>query len=210
MQVEYVRRLSGGLQLNANYTFGRGYGSTRYSFRVPRILTRDSGTEGDVEHAVKANAVYELPFGRGRRFLANAGRGRGSLVAGWKISGTTRLQSGRLFDLGNVRVVGMSEDEVQDLFRLRLERPDIAYSWPAGHRRKHDEGVQHQRDVTDRVRRARRAERPVLRSGQRPGLHRADRQRVRRLRRAVADRHRTDGEELRSQRAEDDPLHEAG
>jgi hypothetical protein len=131
MQVEYVRRLSGGLQLNSNYTFGRGYNSSRYSFRVPRILTRDSGTEGDVEHALKANAVYELPFGSGRRFLANEGTFVDRIVGGWNISGTLRLQSGRLFDLGNVRVFGMTEDEVQDLFQLRLEQPDIAYSWPA-------------------------------------------------------------------------------
>jgi hypothetical protein len=130
MQIEYVRRLSGGLQVNTNYTFGRGYGSSRYSFRVPRILTRDSGTEGDVEHALKANAVYELPFGRGRRFLSGAGPIVDRLVAGWNISGTTRFQSGRLFDLGNVRVIGMSDDEVRALFKLRLERPDIAYSWP--------------------------------------------------------------------------------
>jgi hypothetical protein len=131
MQMEYVRRLSGGLQMNGNYTFGRGYNSSRYSFRVPRILTRDSGTEGDVEHAFKANAVYELPFGRGRRFLANHSTLVDRLVGGWNVSATTRLQSGRLFDLGNVRVHGMSKREVQDLFKLRLERPDIAYSWPA-------------------------------------------------------------------------------
>jgi hypothetical protein len=131
MQIEFVRRMSGGLQLNTNYTFGRGYNSTRYSFRVPRKLTRDSGTEGDVEHAWKANAVYELPFGRGRRFLTNSGPLMDRIVGGWNISGTTRIQSGRLFDLGNVRVHGMTDDEVRDLFRLRIEQPDIAYSWPA-------------------------------------------------------------------------------
>lgn len=130
MQIEYVRRLSGGLQLNSNYTFGRGYNSSRYSFRVPRKLTRDSGTEGDVEQAFKANVLYELPFGQGRRFLAGAGPVMERLVGGWNVSATTRLQSGRLFDLGNVRVVGMTHDEVSKLFRLRLEQPDIAYSWP--------------------------------------------------------------------------------
>ena len=130
MQIEYVRRLSGGLQLNSNYTFGRGFNSSRYSFRVPRKLTRDSGTEGDVEHAWKANAVYELPFGRGRRFFANANPVMDRIVGGWNVSGTARFQSGRLFDLGNVRVHGMSDDEVRELFKLRLEQPDIAYSWP--------------------------------------------------------------------------------
>lgn len=130
MQVEYSRRLRGGLQMNSNYTFGRGYGSTRYSFRVPRKLTRDGGTEGDVEHAFKATALYELPFGEGRRFMSGANPFVERLVGGWNVSATTRLQSGRLFDLGNVRVVGMSEDEVRQLFKLRIEQPDIAYSWP--------------------------------------------------------------------------------
>jgi hypothetical protein len=131
MQVEYARRLSGGLQFNTNYTYGRGFNSTRYSFRVDRKLTRDGGTEGDVEHAFKANAVYELPFGHGRRFAANVNNVVDRIVNGWNVSGTLRLQSGRLFDLGNVRVIGMSHDEVEKLFKLRLEQPDIAYSWPA-------------------------------------------------------------------------------
>jgi hypothetical protein len=130
MQVEYVRRLSGGLQLNTNYSFGRGYNSSRYSFRVPRILTRDSGTEGDVTHALKASAVYELPFGRGRRFFANSGAVLDRIVGGWNVSGTSRFQSGRLFDLGNVRLVGMTEDEVEEMFQLRILQPDLAYSWP--------------------------------------------------------------------------------
>jgi hypothetical protein len=41
-----------------------------------------------------------------------------------------RLQSGRLFDLGNVRIVGMSEDEVQKMFKLRFQDPTIIYAWP--------------------------------------------------------------------------------
>jgi hypothetical protein len=51
MQVEFRRRLSEGLQVDANYALGRGYGSSRYSFRVDRKLTRNTGTEGDVTHS---------------------------------------------------------------------------------------------------------------------------------------------------------------
>jgi carboxypeptidase family protein len=130
MQVEFVRRLSDGLQLNANYVLGSGYNSSRYSFRVPRLLTRDSGTEGDVTHAVKAAAVYDLPFGRGRHFVSDAGAVMDRIVGGWQVSGTMRLQSGRLFDLGNMRIVGMTEDEVQKMFKLRFEDPTIIYAWP--------------------------------------------------------------------------------
>jgi hypothetical protein len=130
MQVEFRRRLSGGLQFDANYTLGGGYGSSRYSFRVPRILTRRSGGEGDVTHGLKATGVYDLPFGRERRFASNAGPVLDRIVNGWQISGTMRMQSGRLFDLGNVRVVGMTEDDVQKIFKLRIENATIIYSWP--------------------------------------------------------------------------------
>jgi hypothetical protein len=130
LQLQFRRRLSGGLQFDANYTLGRGYDSTHYSFRVPRLLVRTTGGEGDVSHAFKATGVYELPFGQGRRFATNIGTLLDHFVGGWQLSGTTRIQTGRLFDLGNVRVVGMSHDEVQDLFKIRKEDDTIVYAWP--------------------------------------------------------------------------------
>jgi hypothetical protein len=51
-------------------------------------------------------------------------------AGGWMFSGTFRVQSGDLLDLGNVRVVGMTIDEVEDLFQNRMVAPDIVYSWP--------------------------------------------------------------------------------
>ena len=134
MQMQFRRRLSGGLQFDANYVLGAGYGSTRYSFRVPRILTRSSGNSGDVTHATKATFVYELPFGQAKRWGANTGALVGRLIGGWQLSGTARVQSGRLFDLGNVRVVGMTKDDVQKMFRLRILPKEnsniIIYAWP--------------------------------------------------------------------------------
>ena len=130
MQLQYRRRLSDGVQFDANYAFGTGYESDHYSFRVPRLFTRTAGGEGDITHAFKATGVWELPFGQGRRFAGNVGTGMDRLVGGWQLSGTTRLQSGRLFDLGNVRVEGMSLDDVQKMFKLRMVNDTIVYAWP--------------------------------------------------------------------------------
>ena len=69
----------------------------------------------------KLNAVYDLPFGQGRRFGGNVGGFMHRLIGEWSISLVSRVQSGRLVDLGNVRVVGMSMGEVQDLFKLRFD-----------------------------------------------------------------------------------------
>jgi hypothetical protein len=131
VQVQYRRRLSGGLQFDANYTLGRGYLSDHYSFRVPRLFARATGGEGDVTHGFKAVGVYELPFGQGRRFGAGVGTLVDHFIGNWQVSGTTRIQSGRLFDLGNVKVVGMTLDEVQSLFKMRFtDDKTIVYAWP--------------------------------------------------------------------------------
>jgi hypothetical protein len=121
------RRLADGLQADANYTYGKGFGSSRYSFRVPRILTRNGD---DVTHAFKATWVYDLPFGRGKRFGTNVNAWVDGVLGGWIWSGTTRIQSGQLEDLGNVRVVGMTLKEAQEAFHLRKIDGEIAFSWP--------------------------------------------------------------------------------
>jgi hypothetical protein len=130
IQFQFRRRLSGGLQFDANYAYGKGSLSEHFSFRVPRVQLRATGGEGDVTHAFKATGFYELPFGQGRRFGTGVSDMMDRFIGGWQISGTTRIQSGRLFDLGNVRVVGMSEDEVRDLFKLRFENDRVIYAWP--------------------------------------------------------------------------------
>ena len=130
LQLQFRRRLTAGFQFDANYSYGRGTLSEHFSFRVPREQLRAVGGEGDVTHGFKATGFYELPFGQGKRFGTGAGEWTDRLIGGWQVSGTTRLQSGRLFDIGNVRVVGMSESEVRDLFKLRFEDDTVIYAWP--------------------------------------------------------------------------------
>jgi hypothetical protein len=121
LQLEVRKRLSSGLQFTANYAFGREYLGTRYGFRRPWTNRRDVGTEGGVAHAVKATWVYELPFGRGRRFASGVGPWWDRLIGGWDFDGIATIQSGRMLDFGNVRLVGMSVEELQDNFKLRFD-----------------------------------------------------------------------------------------
>ena len=43
------------------------------------------------------------------------------LVGGWSFDGIARIQSGTMLDFGNVRLVGMRSDELQDTFKLRFD-----------------------------------------------------------------------------------------
>ena len=121
MQFELRKRLSHGLQFQSSYVFGKAYVSERYSLRKPRRKVEDTGAEGGVEHAFKANWIYELPFGQGRRFGGNVGPWWDRLIGGWSFDGIARIQSGRMLDFGNVRLVNMTKKDLQEAFKLRFD-----------------------------------------------------------------------------------------
>jgi Carboxypeptidase regulatory-like domain len=115
-QLEARKRLSHGFQIDASYVYGKAYESSRYSLRLPRYKTYQSaGADGigGVVHAFKSNWVWELPFGEGRKWMNTNNSFLSRLAGGWEFDGIARLQSGRTVDFGNVRIVGMSEDELK-------------------------------------------------------------------------------------------------
>jgi hypothetical protein len=121
LQVELRRRLSQGLQFQTSYVMGKAMTSRFETFRRDRFMVRDTGTPGDVSHGFKANVVYDLPFGQGRRFGSNANGFVDRFIGGWQLGVATRIQSGRLIDLGNRRLVGMTLGELEDAFQLRFD-----------------------------------------------------------------------------------------
>ena len=59
----------------------------------------------DVKHLINANAIWEMPFGRGKKFLGGAPGVVDALVGGWRLSGIFRYNSGLpfgAFDSGGV------------------------------------------------------------------------------------------------------------
>jgi hypothetical protein len=103
-----------------------------YSHRRPLLWSRDTGGEGDLTHQFKANVVYDLPFGQGRRFLSGAGPVLERIVAGWQIGLNARIQSGQLVEINNVRLVGWTADEVKQAYKLRFDNEaSQVYMWPA-------------------------------------------------------------------------------
>jgi hypothetical protein len=121
LQLELRRSLSKGLQFNASYAFGKMRTSSFPTLRRPEFMIRDAGSPGDLTHAFKINAIYELPFGQGRRFGSNVNGVVDRIIGGWSLSLASRIQSGTLVNLGNVRLVGMSADDVFDMYKLRID-----------------------------------------------------------------------------------------
>jgi hypothetical protein len=120
MQFEFRKRLSNGIAFNSSYAWGQAYISQRYGLTKPSQDILQVGQVGGVQHAVKANWLYDLPFGRDRRWGSNAGGLMDALVGGWEIDGVARIQTGEMLDFGNVRLVGMSSDEFRKAVDLRV------------------------------------------------------------------------------------------
>src|SRR6185436_21004112 len=51
----------------------------------------------DTRHRLTLSYVYELPFGRGRRFATNAGGALGQIIGGWELSGISVFRTGLPF-----------------------------------------------------------------------------------------------------------------
>ena len=128
--LEFRRRMSDGLQFQTSYAHGQTGVAEFFSFRRPREYRRDAGAEGEVTKAWKALWVWDLPFGQGRRFGSNANGFVDRLIGGWAVTGTARVQSGQMINLGNVNLVGMSLDDVGDLFKLRIDNDRKVWMLP--------------------------------------------------------------------------------
>lgn len=102
LQAEIRRRLSHGLYFQANYTYSKAYTDfegTDANFSALLDLGQGGVVEkkrqtNDVTHIFKANGVWELPIGPGKR-LFNFDGFLGQLFGGWQMNGIVEQRSGR-------------------------------------------------------------------------------------------------------------------
>ena len=118
LQIDVRRRLSHGLAVSGNYTYAVRYADTLDSLRKARVMVRS--TDG-VPHALKLTTNYDVPFGRGKRFGTDVNSLVDGFVGGWSLNLTGRVQSGQVLNFGNVRVIGMSVDELQKAIKYRFD-----------------------------------------------------------------------------------------
>ncbi|MCB9383530.1 MAG: carboxypeptidase regulatory-like domain-containing protein [Bryobacterales bacterium] len=123
MQIKAVKRYSSGLQFHGNYTWGRcmdeqsSLAETRT--QNPYDLASDySRCSYDLRHVFKFAYVYDLPFGRGRRFGGDWNALVNGVLGGWALEGITQIQSGAAL---NVRT-GLDHANVGG---RTVQRPDV-------------------------------------------------------------------------------------
>jgi len=96
LQVQLKARISHGLQGRIAYTWSKEIDDMNLWWPLDDKLNRGVGTSQapDVPQSVIASLVYQLPFGKGQRWLSAASRPTQLVIGGWQLSTITILQSG--------------------------------------------------------------------------------------------------------------------
>jgi hypothetical protein len=92
-QAKVEKRFSQGLQFLAHYTFAHSnaYNSNYYAVNPKIAYGPDQYNRRNV---FVISTVYELPVGKGKMFLADAGRPLNFIVGGWQLTNTLNWSSG--------------------------------------------------------------------------------------------------------------------
>jgi hypothetical protein len=106
LQVKVERRFTNGLLFNTVYSFGKhlldGVGTTVWD--APEPFAPEGYNRGrsgfDRRHILNINGVYDLPFGRGRRFANSLHPVLNGVLGGWQLSGIYSFTSGSPLTIG--------------------------------------------------------------------------------------------------------------
>ncbi len=100
LQTSLNRRFSQGMTLGAQWTWSRDIGNTGGSNDARTSSNNydfgaDYGNNNfDVRHSFNLSALYELPFGRGRRYGKDAGGLAQMFAGGWQLGGIVNARAG--------------------------------------------------------------------------------------------------------------------
>jgi hypothetical protein len=153
LQVELRRRFSGGLSLQANYTLqktltdAQGVGQTRIDplLDINRPELDYSRADYDQAQVFNFNGIYELPFGKGKRFGGNAGSWLDRLIGGFQITGILRISTGAPLTITDARgtfnragratrqtpYTTLSEEQIKNLFGVRRTGNGVLFVDPS-------------------------------------------------------------------------------
>jgi len=107
LQAEIRKRFTNGWYYQVNYTWSKAFTNAEqaqaefspYLDNAVGDVLEKKRLNQDVHHVFKANAVYELPFGPGQRWLDKSGFA-GKVFGGWQISGIAQFRTGRPITFG--------------------------------------------------------------------------------------------------------------
>ena len=116
--IDLRRRLQNGLLFSASWTQAWRYSEIQnIPLRdTPQITVRQTN---EVPWALKLTANYDVPVGRGRRYMADANPWVNGVLGDWSVNVTGRVQDGALLTSTGLTLVGMTEQEMRKEYKMR-------------------------------------------------------------------------------------------
>jgi hypothetical protein len=109
LQARIEKRFAKGYTFQAAYTFSKFMQATEL-LNQDDVDPNEAISDADYPHRFSASSIYELPFGKGRRFLASSNGIASRFVGGWQVQGVYTFQSGAPIGFGNVAYAGDLQD----------------------------------------------------------------------------------------------------
>jgi hypothetical protein len=110
LQLGLQKRFSSGYTLGLNYTFSRFEEATEFLNGADPAPIRQISNQ-DVPHRLSVSGIFEIPFGRGRRFGSSTNAPVDLVLGGWQVQGIYTYQTGfTVGNFGNLLFTGNYED----------------------------------------------------------------------------------------------------
>jgi Carboxypeptidase regulatory-like domain len=102
LQAKLEKRFANGLSLLAAYTYSKNLGTADGNVsgnfqNIYDVQASRGPVAFDRTHQLSISYLYDLPFGKGRPFMGNAGALSDAFIGGWEVSGVVSAQSGLAF-----------------------------------------------------------------------------------------------------------------
>jgi hypothetical protein len=122
LQTRFEKRLSAGYTVNLSWTWSKFLEATSFLNETDANPERVISDQ-DRTHRIVLSGLWELPFGKGRRFAGSAHGVVGKLIEGWQAQTIYQYQSGAPLGFGNAIFTG-------DIASLRLPSSErTIYRW---------------------------------------------------------------------------------
>jgi Carboxypeptidase regulatory-like domain/TonB dependent receptor len=105
MQIQYEHRMTQGLTVTGAFTWSKTTDDSCGNLDVcaPQLYTDYAIEHGlstqDVDYVLSPSVLYELPFGRGKRWAANVSKWEDWAIGGWQVNAIYALQGGTPFSI---------------------------------------------------------------------------------------------------------------
>jgi len=110
LQTKVEKRFGGGLNFLATYTWSKNIsnaidllnGGNSQGYRAPDVpgfgIQKDYAlANSDIRHVFHLSGGYELPFGKGKKYMGSAGKAANLIAGGWSLIWSATLQGGQPF-----------------------------------------------------------------------------------------------------------------